>query len=251
MAGRSFSRPASLLMASQRRLYLFDIDSTLITTGGAGISAQRDAFRALWGRDDPYEAVEVAGRTDRAILRDVLAVAGVLDGAGGAEGEEAFAEELRRFKRAYLRRLPRTLANRPGRVLPGVVPLLQALRRDPSATVALGTGNFRAAAALKLRHFGLDGYFCTAGSRRPLGGFGDATEDRATLIAQAVRAAERALGRHAAVFVIGDTAHDVAAARANRAVAVAVATGPTPAESLAAAGADLVLPTLEAAAAIL
>ena len=226
-----------------RRLYLFDIDGTLIATGGAGGAAMRAAFEAVWGLADGFRGVEFTGRTDRAILRDALIAAGLANGAPSTGSGQAFADDLRRFKRAYFRRLPHSLrAATQGRVLPGVEALLGRLAADDSATVALGTGNFRTSAGIKLRHYGLDSYFS-------VGGFGDGTEDRAALIAQAIRNAGRAFGRHETVFVIGDTPHDVAAARAHDAVAVAVATGTASADALAEAGADIVLPTLESATA--
>jgi phosphoglycolate phosphatase-like HAD superfamily hydrolase len=84
-----------------------------------------------------------------------------------------------------------------------------------------------------------------------MGGFGDRTEDRSELIARAVAGANRRAGRHASMFVIGDTVHDITAAKANGCIAVAVATGTASAEVLAAAGADIVLPTLESASALL
>jgi phosphoglycolate phosphatase-like HAD superfamily hydrolase len=108
----------------------------------------------------------------------------------------------------------------------------------------LGTGNFRTSAGIKLRHFGIDRYFRG-------GGFGDRTGHRPTLIEQGIRAANRLAGKHGAVFVIGDTVHDVAAAKANNAVAVAVATGVVPRADLEAAGPDFVLDTLEEALALI
>lgn len=216
-----------------RRLYLFDIDGTLINSGGAGSSAMRGAFTALWRLQDGFKGIEFAGRTDRAIIRDGHVAAG-FDTA-------AFLGDLQRFKRAYFRRLPFSLQTTVGTVLPGVVPLLRRLGEDPDATVGLGTGNFRRGAFMKLRHYGLDGYFS-------LGGFGDRSEDRASMIADGIRAATRAAGRHDTVIVIGDTIHDIAAARANNAVAIGVTTGSAGEASLSAAGADIVLPTLESAA---
>jgi phosphoglycolate phosphatase-like HAD superfamily hydrolase len=219
-------------MTRDRRLYLFDIDGTLINTGGAGSSAMRIAFAALWRIEDGFKGVEFSGRTDRAIFRDAHAGTGL---------ETEFSADLRRFKRAYYRRLVDTLRACDGTVLQGVVGFLNRLHEDERATVSLGTGNFRSSAAMKLRYYGIDGYFRH-------GGFGDSTEERALVIAQGIRAAQRAAGRHGTVFVIGDTVHDIAAAKANNAVAVGVATGPADEDALAKAGADIVLPTLESAA---
>jgi phosphoglycolate phosphatase-like HAD superfamily hydrolase len=211
-----------------RRLYLFDIDGTLISTGGAGGGAMRAAFAALWRRADGFDGIEFSGRTDRSLLKQAVTAAGL-------EGEP-FEEQLRRFKRAYYRRLPLSLPAYEGRVLPSVVSFLEQLTADPDASVGLGTGNFRHSASIKLRHYGIDHYF-------RFGGFGDRAEDRAALIAEGIRSGQRR-GRHDIVFVIGDTVHDIVAARANRAVAVGVTTGSASAEVLSAAGADLVLASL-------
>jgi phosphoglycolate phosphatase len=216
-----------------RRLLLFDIDGTLINTGGAGSAAMRAAFAALHGIEDGFRGIEFTGRSDLAIIQEALLAAKV-----AADGSLAGA--VKRFKRAYYRHLPLTLRQSQGRVLPGVRGMLDALSDDPSATVWLGTGNFRNSASIKLRHYGLWHYFKG-------GGFGDRTEERSLLIAQGIRAANRRAGRHGTVFVIGDTVHDVAAAKANRAIAVGVASGTTPAGDLQAAGADLVLESLEGA----
>jgi phosphoglycolate phosphatase len=221
------------MQVNRRRLYLFDIDGTLIVSGGAGGSAMCDAFVALWRREDDFRNIEFSGRTDLAIFRQICRACDI--------DPEASPQDLRRFKRAYRRRLPARLRACDGRVLPGVVNLLEQLSADPDATLALGTGNFRTTAALKLNHYALAHYFQT-------GGFGDHTEDRAEMIAAGIRSAQRRAGAHGSVFVIGDTVHDVAAARANGCVAVGVATGTATEAALSAAGADLVLPTLESAA---
>jgi phosphoglycolate phosphatase-like HAD superfamily hydrolase len=221
-------------VARDRRLYLFDIDGTLINTGGAGSAAMRDAFDAVWGSGDAaFQNIEFSGRTDRAIFRNVLT-------AAGRDLSDTFAADLARFKRAYFRRIGPMLRARRGEVLPGVVDLLRLLNADDRATVSLGTGNFRWSGLTKLRHYGIDSHFRG-------GGFGDRSEERALLIAEGIRAADRAAGRHATVFVIGDTIHDMTAAKANNAVAIGVLTGPADEATLVKAGADLVLPTLTGA----
>ena len=192
----------------------------------------RGAFAALWGRQDGFAGIELSGRTDRALLKEAMLACGL--------PVHAFTEALRRFKRAYFRRLTRTLPLSEGHVLPGVTDLLQRLAGDDSATVGLGTGNFRVSAAMKLRYYDIDGYFA-------LGGFGDQVEDRAQMIAQAIAVARRRAGRHAKVFVIGDTINDITSAKLNAAIAVGVATGPASEDVLTRAGADIVLPTLEQA----
>lgn len=215
-----------------RRLYLFDIDGTLVNTGGAGGAAMREAFAALWGESNGFGGIELSGRTDRAIFRDAFL-------RHGCE-ESEFEASLRRFKLSYFPRLRRTLREREGSLLPGAGPLLQNLSADPNATLALGTGNFRRGAALKLERYGVAHHFSG-------GGFGDAVFTREEMVGEALRWAERRRGRHATAFVIGDTVHDVAAARATGCVAVAVTTGPATAEELSAAGAEVVVDSLEAA----
>jgi phosphoglycolate phosphatase-like HAD superfamily hydrolase len=217
-----------------RRLYLWDIDGTLINSGGAGSAAMRQAFAALWKRDDGFANIEFSGRTDYAIFRGVSRAAGHAD--------EAFAANMKRFKPAYFRRLPAMLREKTGRVLPAVESTLTDLSQDGRATSMLGTGNFRGGARLKLRRYGLDGFFDFRGA-----GFGDRTDDRPRMIADAVRSANRLHGKHHTVFVIGDTQHDVEAAKVNGLIAIAVCTGTATAEELAHAGADIVLPTLETA----
>jgi phosphoglycolate phosphatase-like HAD superfamily hydrolase len=218
---------------SGRNLFLFDIDGTLISSGGAGSLAMRQAFAALWKLEDGFSRIEFSGRTDRAILRDAWAAHGV--------SANEFGDDLMRFKRAYLRRLPHTLRECKGTLLPGVVETLQRLRRRGDATVALATGNFRQGAALKLRHYGIFDYFCA-------GGFGDRAENREDMLAEALRACRR-FGAHGDVFVLGDTVHDIACAKAHGAVAVGVTTGPSDEATLSAAGADIVLSSMAEAAA--
>ena len=191
----------------------------------------RAAFEQIYGVEDGFASVEFSGRSDLAIITDALAAIGVSD--------QDLPEAVRRFKRAYYRALPQMMVDRKGRVLPGVNKLLEDLSCDDSCTLMLGTGNFRYSAGIKLRHFGIDRYFRG-------GGFGDRTGHRPTLVGQGIRAANRR-GKHSTVFVIGDTVHDVTAAKANDAIAVAVATGVASRADLEAAGADIVLDTLEEA----
>lgn len=221
---------------SARALVLFDVDLTLIDSGGAGREAMERAFRELYGLDGAFASVEFAGRTDRDLLADALRRHGLPDGD--------MAGATRAFRDAYLPHLTRTLVERPGRVLPGVVELLEYLSHEPGVTMGLATGNFRGGAERKLAHYGLLGFF--AG-----GGFGDDVVDRAVVVAQAARAVCGAALEDAmppVVLVVGDTPRDVAAALANGFTAVGVATGFHGPDALEQAGAALVLPDFLAAA---
>jgi len=209
------------------KLLLFDIDGTLILTGGAGIRAMNLAFAELFGVEGGLADVEVAGRIDTAILRAALMKHDM--------AYEAFPDMVEEFREVYCRHLARTLVEaKDGRVLPGVRELLSALRSKPDVRLSLATGNFRRGAELKLSYYGLWQYFDD-------GAFGEDTEARADLVAMAKR---RLLneGGESAVYVFGDTVHDVEAARANDAIAVAVASGFTSEETLRASRPDFLFP---------
>ena len=221
------------------RIFLFDVDLTLVNTGGAGSHAMNLAFQELFGVPSALTGVSLAGRTDRAILRDLL--------ARHAINPEEARHLVAAFQELYVEKLREVLPQREGRVLPGVRELLRALESDPAAAVGLQTGNFRASARVKLEHYGLWGHFRE-------GGFADDAELRPELVAAAIRRVRRAAGLAdgpATVYVIGDTGHDVAAAKANGAVAVGVATGYEDAAALRRHGADLVFEDLSEVDAVL
>jgi phosphoglycolate phosphatase-like HAD superfamily hydrolase len=188
------------------------------------------AFAQLFGIEDGFAGIGFSGRTDTAILREAV-------GVHGLDGD--FPALLARFQAAYHSILPRTLAESGGYVLPGVRELLAGLRAATGAFLGLATGNFHEAARLKLARFGLYDSFLA-------GGYADDSEDRAELVAIAIERLAAAGGGHGPreVYVIGDTPLDVAAAQANGARSLAVATGFFSADELAAAGAGLVFPDL-------
>ena len=221
-------------MTSRPRLVLFDIDGTLVLTGRAGVRGMNAAFQRLYGHADALDGVTIAGRTDRAIVTDVLARMGIdFDDAHLDAVREAYLEELRV-------EIHRPVTHWSG-VLPGVGDLLEALDQREDLTVGLLTGNFEGGAAIKLGHFDL-------WRRFQFGAFGDRHIDRRDLVPVAIAAAERAGITPAScrdVIVIGDTPLDVDCAVVHGARAIAVATGPFTRDELAAAGADLVVETLE------
>jgi len=219
-------------------LFLFDIDFTLIRSRGVGSAAMNTAMHALLGVEDAFVGVDFSGRTDRAIIRDALR------NHGRTPDTDAFEAFIAAFEAVYIPALERELAARGGAVLPGVREMLDALRALPDARLGVATGNFRRAAERKLRHFELDGYFSD-------GGFADDAEDRGELVGIAIGRLGGAAGAPWRVFVIGDTSHDIMAARANNAVAVGVATGASSPELLAAAGAAHVFNDLSDSATVL
>ena len=194
-----------------KKLLLFDIDGTLLTSGGAGEKALRLGFRDRFGIDDDLTTVEIAGRTDSGIARAMLA----------AHGFPETTETLAKFFDGYLHYLALELPIQKGALLPGVLPLLDALRQREDIVLALLTGNLERGAELKLTHYGVWHYF-------QFGAFADDHHDRNALgpVARA-----RARDLHGIefpperIFVLGDTPHDIACARAIGAHAVAIATG--------------------------
>jgi len=215
---------------------LFDIDGTLVQTGGAGQLAFAEAFAAEFGVEWLSGAVPFAGRSDRAIATDLMR----------AHGVETSTENWARFQAAYLDRLPSALARRAGRVLPGVPELLDELDALVHPLCGLLTGNVRRGAQHKLTYYGL-------AERFDFGGFGDDVHDRCDIAAAALAEAERKYiarngggpdSRLAGVMVIGDTVHDITCARSIGALAVAVPTGGSTREQLAAAQPDLLLDDL-------
>lgn len=205
---------------------LFDIDGTLVNTGGAGRAAVETALCEEFGLPGLRGRVPYSGRTDRAILCDLLELHGL----------EATPVIWQRLVTGYLRRLPDCLRRHIGQVLPGIPALLQQLKQR-NVVVGLLTGNLRAGAYLKLAHFHLEHHF-------PFGGFGDTHYERegvAREALQAVRAHLRWPVPPENIWVVGDTPLDVRCARAIGARAVAVATGWHDRRELAAAGPDLLL----------
>ncbi len=216
---------------------LFDIDGTLVQTSRAGVRGMNAAFAELYDRADALQGVPIAGRTDRAIVSDALRAA----------GREPTAEAIAALRDAYVRHLAieiRQPATSAFGVLPGVMALLDQLATmRPEMPVGLLTGNFEQGAAVKLTHFGL-------WRRFPFGAFGDDHLDRRDLVPVACqRCREAGLEvAPAGMIIIGDTPLDIDCAHAHGATAVAVATGLYSVADLRAAGADLVIETLEAVA---
>jgi phosphoglycolate phosphatase-like HAD superfamily hydrolase len=211
-------------------IILFDIDGTLVRTGGAGKAAMETALREEFQIQLRAEEIPYSGRTDRAIGSDLLR----------AHGVEPTAANLSRLIEGYLARLPGALGAYAGVVCPGVKELISALR--PRADVLLGllTGNVRRGAERKLGHYGLWGDF-------PVGGFGDEHPERDDVARAALRSVESHVGgavNPADVWVIGDTPLDVRCARAIGARAVAVATGWHELDDLRASGPDFALADL-------
>jgi len=219
---------------TQATVLLFDIDGTLLASGGVGFRAMLAAFAALHMRDDVFAGgFSFAGMTDRAIIRH---------GLGGVPEIAVDEPAIDRLLDAYLAHLEIELVRAKSfKVLPGVVPLLESVHDVPGVAVGLGTGNVRRGAFAKLARGALDGAFS-------FGGYGCDAEDRTELVRIGATRGAEALGHPLAecrVVVIGDTPKDVAAAQGIGARCIGVGTGSYTAADLRACGADVAFDTLD------
>lgn len=190
---------------------LFDIDGTLIASGGAGKAALEAALAEEFGITQLIDKLQLSGRTDRAIIADLFRLH-VIDDT---------PDNHTRLREAYLRHLPHCLATHAGRVLPGIAALLEHLAGRDDLAIGLLTGNVRAGARVKLGYFGLHHYFA-------FGGYGDRHLDRDDVAREALAEVRQQLNgsvRPERIWVVGDTPLDIRCARSIGARAVAVATG--------------------------
>jgi phosphoglycolate phosphatase-like HAD superfamily hydrolase len=208
------------------KIILFDIDGTLVLTGGAGMRALNRACEETTGLSDAFADVPVAGRTDRIILSDAMSKAG-----------RELDDQLFSALRSRYIQLLREEIQVPGRgvkaILPGVRELLDVLAARDDVFLGLVTGNFEEGARIKLEYFDLWRYF-------RCGAYGEDAADRNDLVPFAWRRALECglnAGHVDNVFVVGDTPHDVACAHAAGATPIAVATGSFTADQLRKAGA--------------
>jgi len=232
----------------RRLLVLWDIDYTLVNARGVGSELYTKVFTGLYGRPLPQPG-SMAGRTDRAIAREVLALAG-LDGHDGTDGLDqqllVFQAALNDTAPAFAARARQVVTALPG--ASAALAGLAALAPGQGPVQSLLTGNIRPMAEIKLAAAGL-----TRHLDLEVGSYGDLHEIRAELVAPARAAAAAAYGQDfggTATVLIGDTPLDVAAALATGARAVGVATGHFAVADLAAAGAHAVLPDLTSTAAV-
>ena len=219
-------------MGDRCRILLFDIDGTLVSTGGAGAVAWRQAFEELHGIPADIGQFTEAGMTDPDVgARTFEAVM----------GREPTPRELAQLIQRRLEHLPEAVAESEGyRVLPGVPERLRQLSRE-GHLLGLITGNGDGAAHVKLARGDLNRWFT-------FGAYATAGVDRAGIVRRAVERGEAMLGQDAPntdIYVIGDTPLDIQAAHAVDCTAIGVATGHFDAAALREAGADHVLETFE------
>ncbi len=194
-----------------KKLILWDIDGTLILTQGAGMGALDRAFQKLHGRRPDLTKLDLSGRTDQWIAAQVLAHNQLPVTPAAIHG----------YLEAYLELLHTEVTSRAGRVLPGILALLDLLHQRSDVAQGLLTGNLHRGAHIKLEHYKVWHYFA-------FGAFGDDSPVRNDLGPHALR---RAKEKHAVdfapehTFVIGDTPHDIECGQAIGAKTIGVSTG--------------------------
>ena len=218
-------------------LLLFDIDATLLRTGGAGMHAMANTAQAIFGKPFTWEGIHAGGALDPVIFAEAAALNGI----------ENNHDNHARFRDHYISELDRQIADNLHQfeILPGVHELLQVLRErertQRDIVLGLLTGNYTHAVPVKLKYARLEPSWFS------ITAFGDEASSRPDLVALAMQKFE---AKHhikpdpTRVIIIGDTPRDVACAKAHGCICIAVATGTYPADHLRDCGADHVLPDL-------
>ena len=211
-------------------LVLFDVDGTLLLTGGAGMRAMKAVACELFGAAFRWDGIVVSGHLDPLIFAEAAALNGL----------DADPMHHERFRRRYLEQLvvELELGRAQIRIMPGIRESLSRLRETRAATLGLLTGNYSDAIPIKLSAIGIEPTWFEVTA------FGDEAADRRALAALAISKYEGQLGATIdprRVVVVGDTPRDVDCAHAHGCYAFAVATGRYDAAALAAAGADRVV----------
>lgn len=212
-----------------KRLLLFDIDGTLLTAGGVGISSCEAAFNELFGVQDVWGDTKARGKTDHLIFQEI---------AQKVLNRPLLDTELQSVAELYLKNFESELREAERfRVFPGVNEVIAALAQSDDVAIGLETGNLEEAAWLKLSRAALRSHFS-------FGGFGSDSMDRNQIVRVAI---ERGKALHNASFapesvvVIGDAVQDIIAGKSVGARTVALLTGRAPREELLAESPDVVL----------
>lgn len=215
---------------TQKRLVLYDIDGTLLTTQQAGRAATREAMLEVFGTASTVDTHTFGGKTDWQVLVELLIDYG--------ETPESIGQKMPAFERAAARHLAEIIKTRDAHPHPGALDAVKTTVADPNTVVGLVTGNTQATAPIKLVAAGYDPAWFVVGA------YGSESMNRNDLPPMAL---ERAIAHSGwqivpeNVYVIGDTPADIACARALGAVAIAVKTGHASVESLEAAQPDFLI----------
>jgi phosphoglycolate phosphatase len=198
-----------------KKVLLFDIDGTLLLTGGIGKISFNKAFEKIFSIPDVWKNTAPQGKTDPEIFLEII---------GAHLNRPLLEDEYLKLCSVYVENVERELPKARNFIsMPGVMELIPALAKESDKfLMGIETGNIEEVAYLKLRHLGLLECF-------NFGGFGSDHEERSEIISIALQRAARILAEEINpknVFVIGDAPQDILAAKANSCVSIAVATGP-------------------------
>ena len=208
------------------KLLLFDIDGTLINSGGAGKRAMSLAFEKLYGHPDILDDISLSGRTDELIIRDAFRKVNLTPQPGAISEYKALYFDI--LKKEILK------PNSGKYVMPGVDILLRKLFTRQDIHLGLLTGNWEKSGYIKIRHFRLDSYF-------PFGAFSDDSTERPELVPIAMDRFKEYTGISVSadqVYVIGDTPRDIDCTKPHGVKSVAVAAASYGREELAAYNPD-------------
>ncbi|MCS7203932.1 MAG: HAD hydrolase-like protein [Thermodesulfovibrio sp.] len=212
------------------KLILFDIDGTLISTGGAGTRALDKAFFEVLDIKNAFINFEMAGKTDIQIIKEGLLRWQI----------KPSSPLIKTIIKSYLKNLEVEMNNNSKHIKPGVIDFLNFIQNDLGYPIGLLTGNLEKGARVKLAAFDLNHYF-------PFGAFGSDHEDRRYLLPIALTRFSRLFRRKISFnncIVVGDTPRDVACAKPYGAKVIAVATGPYTVSELITTEADVVVEEL-------
>lgn len=213
------------------KLILFDIDGTLIDSGGAGTRSLDLAFKELFFIDNAFKGISMAGKTDIQIMKEGIAKHNLPSNNG----------ILPAIVNAYIKNLIIEINNDKKHIKPGIKEAFKMLiSGNGNYQLGLLTGNIEQGARIKLEPFDLNRYF-------PSGAFGNDDEDRNKLLPIAVKRFKSISGKEINFkncIIVGDTPRDVYCAKPYGASCIAVATGPYSTDSLIEAGADVVMEDL-------
>jgi phosphoglycolate phosphatase-like HAD superfamily hydrolase len=205
---------------------LFDIDGTLIDSGGAGVRALNLAFEELFSVRDAFKGISMAGKTDLQIVMEGLRLHRIESSNGIVPG----------FFNSYVEHLKNNIDPQKGHIKAGIRRALDLMKEEPDFVLGLLTGNIERGARMKLGAFDLVQYFS-------IGAFGDDDADRNKLLPIALDKLSKSRSvslDYRDCLVIGDTPRDVECSKPYGAYAIAVATGPYSYDELSGTGADAV-----------
>ena len=215
-----------------RKLIIFDIDGTLLLTGGAGKIAFDRVFSELFGIEGAWQEMHPDGRTDPSLIRELFKK---------NCGRFPLPEEYDQIVESYTRNMASALQETQNfRLMPGILELLRKIEERRLGLLGLATGNFESTAYLKLERGGLRDFFS-------YGGFGSDFRDRLKLTKLAVERGHQRLGRRLEpeeIILVGDTDHDVRCGKLLGLTTIAVATCTTPKSVLASLRPDFLLDRL-------